>query len=168
MHLLLDLYQRKSWNDNYYSWIHRNLLNELLSRLSSKIICVNLLLRNSLYSKRHHINDEIWTNTFSNFRNRHHMINLQSYTFRRQTLSSVLIIEPALVITFYLINYNPAWNYDAGVVLDNSDFNMLIGVIGFMGILSFLLSIKPNLTKIFKSTKKDDFPHDSHEIDAHE
>ena len=96
------------------------------------------------------------------------MINLQSYTFRRQTLSSVLIIEPALVITFYLINYNPAWNYDAGVVLDNSDFNMLIGVIGFMGILSFLLSIKPNLTKIFKSTKKDDFPHDSHEIDAHE
>ena len=85
------------------------------------------------------------------------MIKLQYYAFNRQTLSSVLILEPALALTFYLINYVPGYNYDAGVVLDNSDFNMLIGIIGGMGIISCLLSIKPNWTAIFKLSKRKEF-----------
>ena len=64
------------------------------------------------------------------FRNRPNMIDLQYNTFKRRTISSVLILESALMYTFYLITYAPGWNYDAGVVLDNSDFNVLIGVIG--------------------------------------
>ena len=82
------------------------------------------------------------------------MIKLQYYAFNRQTLSSVLILEPALALTFYLINYVPGYNYDAGVVLDNSDFNMLIGIIGGMGIISCLLSSKPNWTDLFKLSKQ--------------
>ena len=94
---------------------------------------------------------------FSYFRNRNQMIQLQYYAFSRQTLSSALILEPALALTYYLINYVPGYNYDAGVVLDNSDFKMLIFIIGGMGIISCLLSIKPNWTDIFKLSKRDDF-----------
>ena len=85
------------------------------------------------------------------------MIQLQYYAFSRQTLSSALILEPALALTYYLINYVPGYNYDAGVVLDNSDFKMLIFIIGGMGIISCLFSIKPNWTDLFKLSKRANF-----------
>ena len=94
---------------------------------------------------------------FSYSRNRNQMIKLQYYTFSRQTLSSALILEPSLALTYYLINYIPGYNYDAGVVLDNSDFNTLIWIIGGMGIISCLLSIKPNWTDLFKLSKRKEF-----------
>ena len=96
------------------------------------------------------------------------MIELQYYAFRRQTISSALILETALVLTYYLINYIPAYNYDAGVVLDNADFKMLIISIGIMGIFSCVLSIRPNWTDFFKCSYKEDCTNKESSIDAGE
>ena len=79
------------------------------------------------------------------------MIKLQYYTFKRQSISSTVILEIALMATFYLINYVPTYNYDSGVILDNSDFNMLIMIIGSIGFLSVFLSSKPSWIKLFRS-----------------
>ena len=53
--------------------------------------------------------------------------------------------------TFYLINFSVSYNYDSGVLLDNSDCNMLIWIISGIGIFSVFLSIKPSWIKLFKS-----------------
>ena len=85
----------------------------------------------------------------NNFRNRSEMIGLQKTVFKRQTISSVFILESALIATFCKISYYPSYNYYSGVILDNADFNLLIGITGGMGLLSALLSIKPNWTEVF-------------------
>ena len=82
------------------------------------------------------------------------MIGLQNAVFKRQTISSVFILESALIATFCQITFNPGYNYYAGVILDNADFNLFIGITGGMGLLSLLLSIKPNWTEIF--SRRDD------------
>ena len=75
------------------------------------------------------------------------MFELQDYTFKRQMISAFVILESALIITFYKINYDPDYNYGTEVVLENFDFNLLIGMIGGLGLLSVVLSFKPNWTK---------------------
>ena len=75
------------------------------------------------------------------------MFELQDGTFKRQMISAVLILESALFATFYKVNYDPDHNYGTEVVLENYDFNLLIGIIGGMGLLSVLFSFKPNWTK---------------------
>ena len=89
------------------------------------------------------------------------MIGLQNSVFKRQTISSVFILESALIATFCQITYNPSYNYYSGVILDNADFNLFIGITGGMGFLSGLLSIKPNWTEIF--TREVDKNADSEE-----
>ena len=84
-------------------------------------------------------------------RNRHHMIDLQYYAFKWQTISSTIILEISLLITFYLINFIPTYNYDSGVVLDNSDFNIMIWIIALIGLLSVFLSLQPSWIKLCKS-----------------
>ena len=96
------------------------------------------------------------------------MIKLQYYAFRRQTFLSALILKPALALTFYLINYVPAYNYDAGVVLDNADFNMLTSIVGIMGVFSCFFSIRPNWTDFFECSYKDDCTNNERSIDAGE
>ena len=83
------------------------------------------------------------------------MIELQYYAFRRQAFSSALILGTALAVTIYLINCVPAYNYDAGVVLDNVDFNMLTSIIGIMGMFSCFLSIRPSWKDFFKCSYND-------------
>ena len=79
------------------------------------------------------------------------MVSLQYYTFRRQSISSTVVLGVALIATFYLINFRDSYNYDSGVLLDNSDFNILIWTIAGIGIFSVFLSIKPSWIKLFKS-----------------
>ena len=85
------------------------------------------------------------------FRNRHHLIRLQYCTFRRQSISSTVVLGIALLVAFYLVNFNASYNYDSGVILDNSDCNMLIFIIAGIGIFSAFLSVKPSWIKLFKS-----------------
>ena len=85
------------------------------------------------------------------FRNRHHLIRLQYSTFRRQSISSTAVLGIALIITFYLVNFSVSYNYDSGVILDNSDFNMLIWIIAGIGSFSVFLSVKPSWIKLFRS-----------------
>ena len=79
------------------------------------------------------------------------MVDLQYHTFRRQTISSTVVLEASLLVTLYMINCVPTYNYDHGVILDNSDFNILISVIGSVGLLSVFLSVKPSWLELFKS-----------------
>ena len=85
------------------------------------------------------------------FSNRHHLIRLQYSTFRRQSISSTVVLGIALIVTFYLVNFSVSYNYDSGVILDNSDFNMLIWIIAGIGGFSVFLSIKPSWIKLFMS-----------------
>ena len=85
------------------------------------------------------------------FSNRHHLIRLQYTTFRRQSISSTVVLGIALIVTFYLVNFSVSYNYDSGVILDNSDFNMLIWIIAGIGGFSVFLSIKPSWIKLFMS-----------------
>ena len=78
------------------------------------------------------------------------MLRLQLYTFKRQTISSVVILGSALLAAFYQINYEPGYNYGAQVILDNADFNILITIIAATGALSFLLSFQPNWTNFLE------------------
>ena len=84
-------------------------------------------------------------------RNRHHMIDLQYYAFKWQTISSTFILEISLLITFYLINFVPSYNYESGVVLDNSDFNIMIWIIASIGLLTVFLCFQPSWIKLCKS-----------------
>ena len=75
------------------------------------------------------------------------MFELQDYAFKRQMISAFVILESALFATIYKINYDPDHNYGTEVVLENFDFNLLIGIIGGMGVLSVVFSFKPNWAK---------------------
>ena len=88
---------------------------------------------------------------FAIYRNRHHMIDLQYYAFKWQTISSTFILEISLLITFYLINFVPSYNYESGVVLDNSDFNIMIWIIALIGLLTVFLCFQPSWIKLCKS-----------------
>ena len=79
------------------------------------------------------------------------MIDLQYYAFKWQTISSTIVLEISLLSTFYLINFIPTYNYDSGVVLDNSDFNIMIWIIASIGLLSVFLSLQPSWIKLRKS-----------------
>ena len=79
------------------------------------------------------------------------MIDLQYYAFKWQTISSTFILEISLLITFYLINFVPSYNYESGVVLDNSDFNIMIWIIASIGLLSVFLCFQPSWIKLCKS-----------------
>ena len=79
------------------------------------------------------------------------MVNLQYHTFRRQTITSTVILEASLLVMMYMINFVPTYNYDHGVILDNSDFNMVVSIIASLGILSVFLSRKPSWLELCKS-----------------
>lgn len=51
---------------------------------------------------------------------------------------------------FVLINFFREWNYSSNVILDNTDFNLVLFITIFMGILSFLLSFKITWIKSIK------------------
>ena len=75
------------------------------------------------------------------------MFKLQYYTFKRQMISAFVILESALIATIYKINNDPDHNYGTEVVLENFDFNLLVGIIGGMGVLSVVFSLRPKWTK---------------------
>ena len=79
------------------------------------------------------------------------MIDVQTNTFRRQSICSTLILGPAVIVAFVLVNYFPGNKYDATVILDNVGFNLLVFSVLAMGVLSLLLSIKSSLINICTS-----------------
>ena len=76
------------------------------------------------------------------------MIDVQTNTFRRQSICSTLILGPAVIVAFVLVNYFPGNKYDATVILDNVGFNLLVFSVLAMAVLSLLLSIKSSLSNI--------------------
>ena len=82
---------------------------------------------------------------------RRKMIDVQSKTFRNQSICSTAILGPAVIVAFVLVNYFPSNKYDAGVILDNVGFNLLVFSILAMGVVSLVLSIKSSLINICTS-----------------
>ena len=72
------------------------------------------------------------------------MILLQYKTFRLQTIWSVVVYIPSLIIMIYVINEKPGWAYDSNVIMSNLTFNVASSVIIIMGLVSLVLSFEPN------------------------
>ena len=87
-------------------------------------------------------------------RNRRYMIQLQYNTFWLQNLCSSAIFIPTLLALFVLINFYQEWNYNANVILDNTNFNMTVYVLVAMGVLSFVLSFNITWVKCMKRFTK--------------
>ena len=82
------------------------------------------------------------------------MLNLQYKTFWLQNLWSTIIFVPTLVAIFVLINFYREWNYSSNVILDNTDFNIVIFVTIAMGGFSLLLSFRVTWVKFVRSISR--------------
>ena len=65
------------------------------------------------------------------------MVRMQYQTFRTQALASILVYVPAHVICFVLVNFNETWKYDPNVIMNNLEFNVRVGGLVFLGIMSW-------------------------------
>ena len=83
-------------------------------------------------------------------RSRRYICALQYKTFWLQNFWSTIIFVPTLIAIFVLINFFREWNYSSNVILDNTDFNLVLFITIFMGIFSFLLSFKITWIKSIK------------------
>ena len=66
---------------------------------------------------------------------------LQHDTFIDQTIASLVIYVPSLLIAFFLINFNKGWNYSDDIVLNNLQFNVNIFTIMAIGAYSMVLAM---------------------------
>ena len=83
------------------------------------------------------------------------MIETQYRTFVRQSFVSAIIYIPVLAVTAVIINTNQAYVYYATALLDNFEFNLIIGVIIFNGCVSLALSYRVSLIKTLMCSNKD-------------
>ena len=83
------------------------------------------------------------------------MVETQYRTFVRQSLVSAIIYIPVLVVTAVIINTDQAYAYYATALLDNFEFNLIIGVIIFNGCVSLALSYRVSLIKTLMCSNKD-------------
>ncbi len=62
----------------------------------------------------------------------------------------MVVYLPALAACCYLVNTDPNWRYDPGVVLDNADFNAVVAAIAAIGIVAAILAVRPNWVQLAK------------------
>ena len=70
---------------------------------------------------------------------------IQFSTWKFQCIITCIVYIPSLVVVAILVNFVQAWKYDDGIIFDNYEINTNICMSILMGIISFLLSMKPNI-----------------------
>ena len=70
---------------------------------------------------------------------------LQFYTWKFQGIVSSIVYILSLAVVAILINFAQDWKYDDGIIFDNYEINTKICISIVMGIISLLLSMKPDI-----------------------
>lgn len=96
----------------------------------------------SLFMPVHFVNGTITE------RSRPKLIAIQSEIFFYQSLAAMIVYLPSLIACFWKINYDSNWLYDPKVVLNNQQFNAIIILLLGIGVLSFVLSFRPNWSEL--------------------
>ena len=76
-----------------------------------------------------------------------------------QSIASVAIYVPTLIIIFVIINFDTTgfmeqWKCDSSIVIDNYEFTLRIVKVISMGFISLVLSCSPNFLSGFESLVK--------------
>ena len=71
--------------------------------------------------------------------------SLQRNAWRFQCLVTLVVYGTSLAVVASLANFVPGWNYDGGIIFNNIEINVKIFVAVIMGILSLLMSLKPDM-----------------------
>lgn len=89
------------------------------------------------------------------FRDKDQMIKNQYNTFRLQTAACCMIYIVSLIVILILDKFDVI-KYDPTVIFINYDFKVMTSSVIVTGVLSFILSFKPNLIEaIFGLFKKE-------------
>ena len=96
---------------------------------------------------------------FYSFRTQQNQIDRQYLTFWYQSIASVAIYVPTLIIIFMIINFDTTgimeqWKCDSSIVIDNYEFTLRIVKVISMGFISLVLSCSPNFLSGFESLVK--------------
>ena len=77
---------------------------------------------------------------------------IQYYFWRFQCIIASMVFIPSLIVVAILVNFHQGFKYETtGAIFNNHEFNNLICVSIIMGVLSLLLSTKPDfITSIEK------------------
>jgi len=78
------------------------------------------------------------------------MIHLQYNTFYCQSMLSIIVYVPTLVIIAILVNFYPCFRYDSNLILNNTEFNIAICISILTGFFSIVFARHPRwLSKVF-------------------
>ena len=107
--------------------------------------------------KQHKINYYLFY--FHSFSTQQNQIDRQYLTFWYQTIASVVIYVPTLIIIFIIINFDTTgfmeqWKCDSQIIFDNYEFKLYILQVISMGFISLILSYSPNFLSGFESLVK--------------
>ncbi|TRY78671.1 hypothetical protein TCAL_11594 [Tigriopus californicus] len=117
------------------------------SRFDFEKIPLWLITCVSLFMPVHFVNGTITE------RSRPRLIAIQSEIFFYQSLAAVVVYLPALLACFGKVNYDSNWLYDPKVILNNQQFNAIIILLVLVGVMSFLLSIRPDWSELIQLMK---------------
>ena len=70
---------------------------------------------------------------------------LQRNAWKFQCVVTLVVYGSSLAVIASLTNFVPGWNYDGGIIFNNIEVNVKIFVAIIMGILSLLMSFKPDI-----------------------
>ena len=65
----------------------------------------------------------------------------QQDSWRFQSIITFVVYIPSLICVVVLVNYNPDFDYDPGMIFDNQDFNLMFGVVVAIGITSLVFAM---------------------------
>ena len=73
------------------------------------------------------------------------MIGLQYQTFWCQSILSIAIYGPTLIVIAILVNFYPCFRYNSNIILENTQFNIAICITIITGFMSLMYSRNPRL-----------------------
>ena len=65
----------------------------------------------------------------------------QQDSWRFQSIITFMVYIPSLICVVVLVNYNPDFDYDPGMIFDNHDFNLMFCVVVAIGIISLVFTM---------------------------
>ena len=86
---------------------------------------------------------------FTNIKHSNKKIRIknQYFSFKYQSIVSLVIFGLSLVVTWFFVNFDEEWSYSSTMILDNIGFNIILVTFLIVGFISALLSFQPDINK---------------------
>ena len=86
---------------------------------------------------------------FTNIKHSNKKIRIknQYFSFKYQSIVSLVIFGLSLVVTWFFVNFDEEWSYSSTMILDNIGFNIILVTFLIVGFISALLSFQPDVNK---------------------